>query len=352
MNRVIRFLPTAMGVLGGVLLAGVLVAILGESPWTVLQVLVKGSFGSETAVGYSLFYATPLILTGLAVWWALAGGLFNIGAEGQMTVGGIAMALVGIYMPGLPPLVAWPLSLLVGFSAGAFWGGLVAWFKIHRGTHEVLTSILLNFVSYGVAGFFILNVARNPEVQTPETLPIGAGFQLPALSISSPLNLAFVFALLAALLAEVFMHRSIFGLRTRWTGGAPEFAKRTGISTDRQTVLAFLISGGLAGLAGASMILGYTFKAREGFAGGAGFIGIAVALLGGRRAWGVILAAILFGALQKGALDLDLDTETISRDLAIVIQALIVMAVAGRPLFESLLSRISTRFFGVDRWNS
>lgn len=342
MKRLSVFAPL-ISVLIGLALSLLLVLVLGESPVLVLQVLANGAIGSATSFGYSLFYATPLIFTGLSVWWSLRAGLFNIGAEGQMTVGGAAMAVVGIVLSSLPSWLAWPVAMLSGFGAGAIWGYIVAWFKVHRGTHEVLTSILLNFVSYGVAGVLILNVFRNPSVQTPETLEVGSGFWLPemnAIGGSSPLNVSFVFAVLCIFVVDVVMQKSVFGLRTRWVGSAPEFARRTGVATSRQTMMALVISGGLAGLAGASMILGYAHKAREGFSSGAGFVGIAVALLGGRRAIGVLLAALLFGALQKGALDLDLDTEKISRDLAVVIQALVVIAVATKSWLEA------------KRWNS
>ena len=141
MKRIALFAPL-ISVLIGLALSLLLVMALGESPILVLQVLANGAVGSATSFGYSLFYATPLIFTGLSVWWSLRAGLFNIGAEGQMTVGGAAMAVVGIVLSSLPSWLAWPVGLLAGFGAGAIWAYIVAWFKIHRGTHEVLTSIL------------------------------------------------------------------------------------------------------------------------------------------------------------------------------------------------------------------
>lgn len=328
---------TVLAVAVGFIVALLLTATLGENPIGVALVLVRGSVGSPTALGYSLFYATPLIFTGLSVAWALKAGLFNIGAEGQMTVGGIAMAIVGIVCKGLPIWAAWPLALTSGFAAGAFWAWLVGWLKVNRGVHEVLGSILLNFVSYGIAGLFILNIFRNTESANPETLEMGQGFHLTILHWvggTSPLNIAFIFALIFAAIIDFLIRRSKLGLDLRWTGGAPEFARRSGLSISSQTMRAMIVSGGLAGLAGASVVMGYMHKAREGFAGGAGFVGIAVALLGRANAWGVVAAALLFGSLQKGSLDLDIDTENISRDLAVVIQALIVIAVAARPVIE------------------
>ncbi len=339
----------AIGLAG--ILTSILTLVLGESPLHVALVLFNGSFGTPTAFGYTLYYATPLVLTGLSVSWALRAGLFNIGAEGQMTMGGIAMAAVGIQLSTLPGIIALPLALLAGFFAGGIWAWIVAWLKVRRGVHEVLGSILFNFLSYGFAGFLILDIFRNSASQNPETLEIGESFRLSSLSDligvggTSPLNSAFLMALVVAFIVDIILQKTIYGLKTRWVGGAPEFAKRSGVSLSATTIRTFAISGGLAGLAGASAVLGYMHKAREGFAAGAGFVGIAVALLGGSRAIGVVAAAILFGALQKGSLDLDLDTEKISRDLAGVVQALIVLAVASRSLIEDGWYRLRQRLF-------
>ena len=331
---------TVAAVAIGLGLALFLTGLLGESPLNVAGILINGAVGSPTSFGYSLFYATPLIFTGLSVAWALKAGLFNIGAEGQMTVGGIAMAAVGIFLSDAPAFIAWSLALAAGFVAGAFWGYLVGWLKVRRGVHEVLGSILMNFVSYGIAGLFILNIFRNAKSANPETVELGRGFELAVLDWiggTSPLNIAFIFALVFAALVDFVFRRTEIGLRLRWVGGAPEFARRSGIDISSESVRAMAISGGLAGLAGASVILGYMHKAREGFSSGAGFVGIAVALLGRANAWGIVAAALLFGSLQKGSLDLDIDTEKISRDLAVVIQALIVIAVAARPVIEKTI---------------
>lgn len=330
----------------GIGAALVLAAFLGENPVHVARVLIEGAVGSTTQIGYSLFYATPLIFTGLAVAWAFKAGLFNIGAEGQMTLGGLTMAVVGLSIPGLPPVIAIPLAFVCAFVVGGLWGALAGWMKAKRGCHEVLTTILLNFVAYGLSSFFILSVFRNQEVQAPETHVVGEGFQLSQMAWlggTSPLNTSFVFALVAAGVFYFVFSRTRLGFYQRMAGGAPMTGRLAGISMDRQTITAMFISGGLAALAGASPILGFAFKAREGFTSGAGFVGIAVALLGRNSAWGIVAAAILFGGLTKGALDLDLDTEKVSRDLATVIQALIVLAVASQVGFSNLWDRVRGR---------
>jgi general nucleoside transport system permease protein len=328
-QSLISIFALAIGVGGALLVA----ALVGESPFKVLEVLFNGAFGSPTQIGYSLYYATPLILLGVAVSWAFRAGLFNIGADGQMTLGGLAMAVTGICLPQLPPFLAIPLALLMAFLVGGAWGAIAGWMKAARGCHEVLASILLNFIAYGISSFLILSVFKNSESQVPETASVGTGYQIPNLSEAiggtSPLNWSLIFSIVIILIYGFVFKYTRLGFSQKLTGAAPEVARRAGLSIQRQTLLAMFISGGLAGLAAASPILGFAYKTREGFTSGAGFVGIAVALLGRNSPQGIFFAALLFGILTKGALDLELDTRYVSRDLAVVIQALIVMAVAS-----------------------
>ena len=331
----VRSLRSAGGPAGALSLgfgaALALAAILGENPVNVLNLLVQGAVGTATARGYSLFYATPLILTGLSVAWALRAGLFNIGAEGQMTIGGTAMAAAGILASGLPGFVALPLALTAAFAAGGLWAALAGWIKAKRGCHEVLSTILLNFIAYGISSFVIVQALRDPASQGPETAQVGDTFRIgviPWIGGASPLNWSLALAVAAAALFGFVFARTRFGFVQRLCGGAPETARRAGHRLDREIVKAMFLSGGLAGLAGAGTVLGFAGRAREGFAGGAGFVGIAVALLGGGSAVGIVAASLLFGMLAKGSLNLEIDADYITRDLAIVIQALVVLAIA------------------------
>jgi len=318
-----------------------LTALFGENPIQVFQVLFVGALGSATDVGYSLYYATPLLLTGLSVAWAMRAGLFNIGADGQMMLGGVAMAIVGISLPNLPAFIGLPLALTAAFVAGGLWGAIAGWMKSKRGCHEVLSTILLNFIAYGLSGFLILGVFKNPVSQVPETAQVGKGYEIAQMPFggTSPLNWSFLLALAAIAVYGFVMRRTKFGAHQRMVGSAPEAGRRAGINIDRQTILAMFISGGLAALAAASPVLGFSLKTREGFTSNAGFVGIAVALLGRNRSFGLILSALLFGILTKGALDLDMDTQYIPRDLSTVIQALIVLAVACQAGLGDLWSR-------------
>ncbi len=337
-----RFLLPVLALILGLSVALALAAISGENPLEVLMILLRGSLGSATQIGYSLFYATPLIFTGISVAWAFKSGLFNIGAEGQMAIGGLAMAVVGICFPTMPSLVAIPLALFAAFFAGGMWGAIAGWMKAKRGCHEVLATILLNFVAYGLVGFFILSVFNNQESASPETMAIGASYQLSEMTWlggTSPLSTAFFYAVVALAIYGFVFKKTLWGFRQRLTGGAPGVALRAGVNLDREIIKAMFMAGGFAGLAGLGLVLGFAHKAREGFTSGLGFVGIAVALLGRNSAIGIFLAALLFGVLTKGALDLDIDTESVTRDLAVVIQALIVIAIASHQGLHDLFLR-------------
>ena len=335
MNRRRGWVSTVGSFLGafaiGLGAALLLAAALDENPLHVLELLTQGALGTATARGYSLYYATPLIFTGLSVAWAFRAGLFNIGAEGQMILGGVAMAAVGILAPDLPAPLAVPLALAAAFVVGGAWAAIAGWIKAKRGCHEVLTSILLNLIAYGLSVFFIVSALRDPNSQAPETSHVGAGYrigQIHGLGGASPLNWSLALALVAAFVFWFVFARTRFGFVQRMVGGAPGAAARAGVRIDREIVIAMFISGGLAGLAGSTAILGFAGKAREGFSSGAGFIGVAVALLGRGSAGGVVAAALLFGLLTKGSLNLEIDADYITRDLSTVIQALVVLAVA------------------------
>lgn len=333
---VLTFFSIALGI--GVCLA--IAGILGEDPFQVLNVLVQGAFGSESAIGYTLFYTTPLIFTGLSVALAFHGGLFNIGAEGQLYMGALFLTAVGIWFPDAPlaPLV----GLLAALVGGGLWGAFAGWLKAYRGSHEVIVTIMLNFISYSICGFAIMNIFKNLNSQNPETVELGAGYRIGGMgdiSLSSPLNLSFFLACLTALAVWFLLYKTAWGYELRLSGHRPETARRSGIPVQRRIMQAMLISGALAGLVAVNEIMGFSHKFRDQFSVGYGFIGIAVALLGRNRPLGVVGAALLFGALQKGSLELELDTEKITRDLSGVMQALIILFVAAESYWLKLFDK-------------
>ena len=270
--RLNGILVPLVALLIGLALSLVLVSVLGENPLHVLEVMYEGAFGSPTDFGYTLYYSTPLLFTGLSVSWAFRAGLFNIGGEGQMAMGGVALAATGILFPDLSRGPAWLLAFTLAFLVGGMWGAIAGWIKAKRGCHEVLITILLNFIAYGLAGFFILSVFKNPNSQVPETAPVGAGYAVPALpeflSGGSPANWSIALGILALIVYALVMSRTRFGRNQRLVGSAPELARRSGVDLPRQIILSMFISGGIAGLAAVSPVLGFALKTREGFTGG------------------------------------------------------------------------------------
>jgi simple sugar transport system permease protein len=315
--------------------------IAGESPWHVLQILWKSAFGSNYDFGMTLFYSTPLILTGLAVAVPFQAGLFNIGAEGQLTLGALAAAAVGAVWPALPWPLAPVLATLAAILAGTIWGAIPGWLRARRGSHEVINTIMLNFIAAGLASYVTLYLLKNPDSQNPETRPIGTGYLIHQFGVfgGAPVSLALPLAIIAAVLVWVLLWRTVLGYEMRAVGQSEPAARAAGINPGRIRIIAMSVAGGLAGLVGVGEVLGNAGKFRLGFSPEYGFIGIAVALLGRNQPVGVVASALLFGALHKGAADLDLETEHVTRELSLILQALIILSVSAEGLWSWMKKR-------------
>ncbi|HTL11056.1 MAG TPA: ABC transporter permease, partial [Bdellovibrionota bacterium] len=318
---------TAISVIAGFAAGLAVTWFAGEKPWHVLAILGKSAFGSWYDLGMTLFYTTPLLLTGLSVAVAFQAGLFNIGAEGQLTLGALAAAVAGIVLPRLP----WPLAPLAAaaaaFGAGAFWGWIAGWLRAKRGSHEVITTIMLNFVAAGLASYATLYLFANPDSQNPETRPVGKTFLIHHFSTfgAAPVSSALFLALAAAALYGFGLKRTSVGFEIKAVGQNEHAARAAGIEPGRIQVLAMTLAGGLAGLVGVGEVLGNAEKFKLGFSPDFGFVGIAVALLGRGDPLGVVVAALLFGALHKGTGDLDFETEHVTRDLSLILQAMVIL---------------------------
>jgi simple sugar transport system permease protein len=330
----VRKLLTALAWPVGAALAGLVVAALlaglaGEDPIRVLGILARSAFGSSFGFGYTLYYATPLIFAGLAVALPYRAGLFNIGAEGQLLVGSAAVAAVGIGFASLPGVAAIPLGIAAGAVAGAAWGLLAGWMRARRGAHEVIVTILLNIVAGALVNWIILALLKDPSSQAAESLPIGDGFRIESRLVEgTPANWTFLLGIALAVLAHYLLVRTVFGFDIRATGQNPSAARAQGISEARVLMIVMALAGALAGLVGVNEVMGQAWRLKDGFSPGYGYTGIAVALLARGRPLGVIPAALFFGALHRGAADLDIDTENVSRDLALVMQAIVILVVA------------------------
>lgn len=340
------------------LLSGLVVKLLGESPWAALKLLADGAFGSQESVGYTLYYATSYIFTGLAVAVAYHAGLFNIGAEGQAYIGGLCTGLVCLGLGAWPFWAVLPLAVLAGAAGGAAWAFIPAWLQAKRGSHIVITTIMFNFLAAALMTYLLVNVLIRPGQQSPESREFGPGGVMPALHdllakvgvtfAATPLNLSFVIALLAAWFVAVFIWRTRWGYALRVAGENAAAAAYAGISPARVTIGAMLLSGALAGGLGLNELMGAQHRILIDFPGGAGFVGIAVALMGRNRPLGVIAAAILFGALAQGGSQLSFDMPKVNRDMVVVIQGLVILFCGAlENVFRAPLARLFNRKGGA-----
>jgi simple sugar transport system permease protein len=299
--------------------------------------LLSGSLGSTNALSETLLRATPLILAGLAVALGFRSGLFNIGAEGQIYIGGMFATAVGISFEGLPFFVHLPLAILAGFVGGALWGFIPGILKARAGAHEVITTIMLNYVSYLLVDFAL----RQPLFQRPDRDDPVSRFIFPSATLPRlfgeglRVHWGLILALAAAVVVSWLLFRTTKGFEFRAVGLNPSAARYAGMSIGRTIVLTMMISGGLAGLAGASEIIGTNGRLTPGFSPGWGFDAIALALLGGSRPIGVVGAALVFGALRAGATPMQAATG-IPIDLVVVIQALVIMFIAAPALVRGI----------------
>jgi general nucleoside transport system permease protein len=326
-------------------LAVCFVAILatGKDPVSGYGYLLQGALGGARPFGETAIKASVLILTGLSVGVAFTVGLFNIGAEGQLIWGALAAAVAGRSLP-LPAPLAVPAALLCAALAGGLWGLLPAWLKTRRGVHEVISTILLNWIaihlvhSWLVAGPLAIAASASADISVAGTAPIRPEAQLPRLLQGSRLDLGLPLALAIALCVGLFLARTRRGFEWRAAGQNPDAARAQGVPVSRCVHEAMLLSGALAGLAGSLLILGTEHRYPGVFRTGYGFDGIAVSLIGGGTAPGAVLAGFFFGAIRAGATRLQL--VGIHPSFAELIQGLAVLLVAAPRLFHPLLARL------------
>ena len=339
--RISQVLKPLLSVALGLALGLLVTKIAGENPWNVFKILVHSAFGSRYDLGMTLAYATPLIFTGLSVSFAFHAGLFNIGAEGQLAVGAFVAAAIGSQVSGLPPFVA-PVVAGVGAAlGGGLWAAIPGYLRAKRGSHEVINTIMLNFVAAGLCGWATLYLIPNPDSQNPETATIAKNFMIPHFSFfgEAPVTLALPLALLVAFGVWFVLWKTSLGFEIRAVGQNENAARTAGISSGKVRILSMACAGALAGLVGVSEVLGVSSRFKLGFSPGYGFMGIAVALLGRNRPFGVVLAALLFGALHKGTSDLDLETENVTRDISQILQAAVILCVSAEGLWDLLLRK-------------
>jgi general nucleoside transport system permease protein len=340
-----KLLFPVAAVLAAFIVGGVIVLLIGDSPIETYRLLIGSAFTWPDGVGYTLFYATPLIFTGLAVAVAFRCGLLNIGAEGQLYVAAFAAAWMGINGAWAGVFLL-PLCAIAAVVAGAAWAAIPGLLKARFGSHEVINTIMMNFIAVALVSYFTQYHYKTPGDPILQTAPIDPRAHLarlsaivPGLPERIPLNLAFVLALVACVVVYVFLWKTAWGYEMRATGASPLAAEYGGVSVRKQIVLAMAISGGLAGMVGINEVLGYRHRYYDGFSDNYGFTGIAVALLGRNHPAGVLAAALLFAVLQRGAVPVDAFTEHVSKDIVMILQGLVILFVAAEAVFRGPLKR-------------
>jgi simple sugar transport system permease protein len=340
--------------------SGLVVLAVGESPLEAVRLMLVGAFGYEEALGYTLYYTTNFIFTGLAVAVAFHAGLFNIGGEGQAYIGGLGVGLAMLALDSwLPGWLLIPIGIAAAGLFGAGWALIPAWLQAYRGSHIVITTIMFNFISSALMVYLLVNVLIMPGQMSPETRPFAEAALLPKIhdvlalvgiqTARSPLNLSLLLALAACVGVWLFLWRTPRGYELRAAGHNPNAAKYAGIRTRRLIVTTMCISGMLAGLVAVNEVMGVQHRVILNFTAGTGFAGIAVALMGRNHPVGIVLASFLFGVLQQGGADLAFELPKISRELTFGIQGLVILfsgalAYMMRGVLESAYRRIALIF--------
>jgi len=357
MNILREILSPLIAVIAALIVGGLIIAILGDNPFEAYGLLLASSFGSIKDIGWTLHYATPLIFTGLAVAVAFRCGLLNIGAEGQLYVAAFATAWVSIKLGGtvvdifgkkedwswasLPAWLLIPICVLTAVVVGGIWGAIPGYLKAKFGSHEVINTIMLNFIAIALVGYFTQYFYKVPGDALMQTAPIGPAAEIPRLNqflpfipADVPLNVAFLLAIVMCFVVYLYLWKTKWGYELRAVGQNPSAAEYGGISPKKQIITAMTISGALAGMVAVGEVLGVRHNYYHEFSGEWGFFGIAVALLGRNHPLGVFIAAIFFGVLLRGEIFVDAFTRFVSKDLGAVLQAIIILFVACMQMYS------------------
>jgi ABC-type uncharacterized transport system permease subunit len=326
------FVLPLLNLVSAFLVAALAIYLLGESPLESLAILFNSAIINPEGLSYTLFYASTFIFTGLAVSIAMKGGLFNIGAEGQMYVGGLGLTVALLTLDHtLPAWLLVPAAMVGSALFGAAWAFLPGYLQARRGSHVVVTTIMFNFIAADMMNFIIVKYLIPEGQQNPASRVFSDAAALPQLNTwlpilgDTPLNISFLIAIAALVIYGVMVWRSSWGYQLRATGLNQHAAHYAGVSISRMVIVAMLVSGALAGLAAVNSVMGSTHYLSLNFPAGAGFIGIAIALMGRQHPVGIFLSSVLFGALIQGGFDLSLEKPNIPQETFIFIQGLIIL---------------------------
>lgn len=346
-RRAIAIATPFISVVIAMLVGSLVILASGKSPIAAYSAMLTGAFGGWRPLGETLLRATPLVFTGLAVSYGFRAGLFNIGAEGQLFLGGLAAAFVGLKVAGLPAAISLPIIILAAFLAGAAWAFIPALMKAKIGAHEVITTMMFSYIGRYLVSYLITGPLR-AEGSIPQTTELPITSQLPRLSDVLPFigvnraHVGILLGIVAALVVWLILKYTVMGYEARAVGFNPSAAETAGISVASTTIKSLCISGGLAGLAGAVEVMGVHYRLFDQFSSGFGFTGIAVALLAKNNPFGVLLAAMLFGSLSAGAGTMQLEAG-VSQKVIAIIQGTIIFLVGAETIVTWAVGRVRGR---------
>ncbi len=309
----------------------IFVLLIGQDPIAALGIMINGAFGYGEGIGYTLHFATSFVFTGLCVAVAAHAGLFNIGGDGQAYIAGLGAIAVGLLLDNTSWLLVLPLAILASMLVGAAWAFIPGYLQAKRGSHVVITTIMFNFIASALMAYLLVYVLKPIGVQEPSTANVMHAGKIPQLRQflpffgNAPLNLTVLFAIASLFGVYFLLWRTKFGFALRTLGHNPTASTYAGISNSRMIIYVMMISGALAGMVAVNEVLGVQSRIVIDVTAGYGFVGIAVALMGRNHPIGIGLAAVLFGALYQGGLDLQFYMPAITRDMIVVIQALVIM---------------------------
>jgi len=337
-SKIAAALAKPLGTIAVSLLIGVVLILpTGASPLEAYGILFSGAFGSLSNFANTLARSTPFLFTGLAAAFAFKAGVFNIGIEGQMYIGALCAALVGIWGPSLSWFILTPLCLAAAMAGGLIWAFLPGIFKAKFDINIVIVSIMMNNIAVLFTSYLVTYPFKG-ELPIGATAKIGNGAMLSRLIGQSELNTGFLIGITAAIFLHILIFRTRFGYEIRAFGLNPRFTRYMGVDLTKQTLKVLFISGMLAGLAGAEQVMGIYYRFISNFSTGYGFTGITVALLGKLNPMGVILGALFFGATTNGAVRMEVMT-SVSRDLISSLQAVMILLLAAEYLIKLKIKR-------------
>lgn len=351
-KSLVQQLLVLFGALAGALLVGaVFILLTGSNPLTAYGVMMSGPFSSSFGFSETLVRTTPLLLVGLGIIISFRSGILNIGGEGQMLMGAVAAAAIALALPNLPGIILMPLVILGAAAAGGLWGGLAGWLKARLAVNEILSTVMLNQIAAQLYLFLIRLFLIDPEevaygTGVPQTALLVNSVWFDRLMPGTRLHTGFILAVVLAILVYVLLWRTTYGFRMRAVGEGPEAARYAGISVERYLIIAMVMAGAFAGLAGAVEVTGVHHRALEDISAGYGFSGIVAALFGRLHPLGVIPASVLFGALILGA-DMMQRAVAIPAAIVLVIQGLVILFVVSADLLlrkPQLLEKLPFKF--------